>query len=164
MYSYHFLMHWTQVSLRIWTFWCILVVGIRPSSTSRPKPYNLSRSITCSGLPHKKAYRNYNWQSWWHIVHFARHMMYASTPLCFLTFTLINDLMNLNFVYHLNHYKKIRFFLLGKLVKRYPKWPLSNLMKVPSWTSRFDMATLIRSFRWSFWLVFVTKFFYYLFY
>ncbi len=57
-----------------------------------------------------------------------------------------------------HHYKRIRFFLLGKLVKRHPKWPLSNLTKVSSWTSCFDMATLTKSFYWYFLMEFFTIF------
>jgi len=44
------------------------------------------------------------------------------------------------------HYKKTRFFLLEKLVKRYLKWPLSDLTKVPSWTSRLNLTILIGFF------------------
>jgi hypothetical protein len=33
--------------------------------------------------------------------------------------------------------KKQGFFFWRKLVKRYPKWPMSDLTKVSSWTSRF---------------------------
>jgi hypothetical protein len=51
----------------------------------------------------------------------------------------VDVLVNFPFLHNLvyKHYKKTRFFLLGKLVKRYPKWPLSNLSKVSSWTSCF---------------------------
>jgi hypothetical protein len=37
----------------------------------------------------------------------------------------------------INYTTRKQGFFIGKLVKRYPKWPLSDLMKVPSWISHF---------------------------
>lgn len=52
----------------------------------------------------------------------------------------VGVLVNFPFLHNLvyKHYKKKRVFLLGKLVKSYPKWPLFDLTKVSSWTSHFQ--------------------------
>jgi hypothetical protein len=53
-----------------------------------------------------------------------------------------------------------KVFLLGKLVKKHPKWPLFDLTKVSSWISHFDMATLTESFWWFFLLDFLLSLIY----
>ncbi len=54
------------------------------------------------------------------------------------------------------HYKKTTLFWLRKLVRRYPKWHLSNLTKVPSWTSHFGLGHFeLGLFGWFFYWIFL---------
>jgi hypothetical protein len=47
-----------------------------------------------------------------------------------------------------------KVFLLEKLVKGYPKWPLSNLTKVPSLTNHFGPGHFDYDFLVGFFIVF----------